>query len=154
MEYLPDEILNDINRLEGRKPKPTRKTSKKQSISFVYEPEAEPSSSFMTAIAVDANNLRLVTPASLIQTKNIVVTDEDVAEPMPNNRKGEELISLNLKILEEIGASHDNHEPYPTEMVIIYIISTACVSQHYTDGAEDIRRSISGNNQTSGRSYV
>jgi hypothetical protein len=122
MEYLPDEILNDINRLEGRKPKPPRKTPKKQVVSFLYEPDAEPSSSCMTTIAVDANNLRLVTPA---QTKDIVVTDADGPESMPTSRKGVELLkTIMLKRLAEIGASQDDDQAYPTEMVNIYIINS------------------------------
>jgi hypothetical protein len=91
----------------------------------VYEPEAEPSSSFMTTIAVDANNLRLVTPASLIQTKNIAVTDADGPESMPTSRKGVELLkTIMLKRLAEIGASQDDDQAYPTEMVNIYIINS------------------------------
>jgi hypothetical protein len=124
MEFLPDEIMNDINRLEGRKTKPTRKTPKKQAFSFVYEPEAEPSSSFQTTDAVDANNLRLVTPVPFIQTKdNVANLDADIDTPessMPASRKGVELLKNNmLKMLDQIGASNDEHEAYPTEMVNI-----------------------------------
>jgi hypothetical protein len=148
MEFIPSAVLDEVSRLEGKKPKAHRKfiQSAKESVTsprgkhrsdiedlaFVYERPEDIGQSSQDA--VDPHHLHLVTPGFHQPPQNHYQNKHEAQQhpqqpPHPNQSEilphglkpatRKEVVLLRttmLKLLDDIGVTHDDSKAYPTEM--------------------------------------